>query len=145
MSFANIKLFYCNFHFSPRNQSGTHRLFVDAAGKGDVSKVIELLDAGVPVDGVGFSGLTALRMAARHNRTGVTHVLLKRGADMNKRSGDDHRTALHLAARFNSTDVIEVLLEHGASTKIEDCYGNTPMVCARAWNKKAAVCLLKRH
>ena len=79
--------------------------------------MIELLDAGVPVDSVDWDGDTALRSAAYENRTDVTRVLLKKGADVDKRSGDDHETALHIAAMFNKTDVIELLLKHGASTK----------------------------
>ena len=107
--------------------------------------MIELLDAGVPVDSVDGDGDTALRSAAYENRIYVTRVLLKRGADVDKRSGDDHETALHIAAMFNNTDVIELLLKHGASTKIEDRFGNTPMDLAREQNSEALMRLLERH
>ena len=110
-----------------------------------MSLVIELLDAGVPVDSVDGDGDTALRSAAYENRTDVTRVLLKRGADVDKRSGDDHETALHIAAMFSNTDVIELLLKHGASTKTEDRFGNTPMDLAREQNNEALMRLLERH
>lgn len=122
------------------------RSFTLAAHNGDVSEVVKLLDAGVPVDSVvGVGDHTALRRAAHFNRTDVIRVLLQRGADVNKQSGDDQYTALHVAAIFNKTDAIEVLLKHGASTKIKDGYGRTPIDVARLLNYEAAVRLLERH
>ena len=82
---------------------------------------------------------------SKKNRTDVTELLLSRGADLNKRSGDIHSTALHVAARFNSTDAIEVLLMHGASTNIKDRKGKRPIDDARCNNSKAAVRLLERQ
>ena len=119
--------------------------FTSAVRDGDVSKVKEMLDVGVPVDSEDGVGLTALQWAAWKNSTDVTELLLSRGADVNKRSGDVHLTALHQAALYNSTDVIEVLLKHGASTNITDRYGNTPIDLARHENNEAAVRLLERH
>ena len=119
--------------------------FTDAAIDGDVSEVKEMLDVGVPVDGVDGIGRTALRCAAVDNRTDVTELLLSRGADVNKRSGLHHQTALHSAAYYNSTDGIEVLLKHGASTNIKDLFGDTPIDLARSKNNEAAVRLLERH
>ena len=43
-----------------------------------------MLDVGVPVDNEDGGGMTALRWAARHNRTDATELLLSRGADVNK-------------------------------------------------------------
>ena len=119
--------------------------FTTAAFDGDVSKVKEMLDVGVPADSEDEFGWAALERAAWKNRTDVTELLLSRGADVNKRSGDVHLTALHQAALYNSTDVIEVLLKHGASTNITDRYGNTPIDLARHENNEAAVRLLERH
>ena len=107
--------------------------------------MIDLLDAGVPVDSVDGDGDTALRSAAYENITDVTRVLLKRGADVDKQSGDDHETALHVAVMFSNTDVIEVLLKHGASTKMEDCFGHTPMDLALEQDNEALIRLLERH
>ena len=119
--------------------------FLYAAVDGDVSKLKEMLDVGVPVDGEIELGTAALQCAAMCNRTDLAQLLLSRGADVNKRSAYGHSTALHVAAFANSTDVFEVLLKHGASTNIKDCYGKTPIDEARRANNKAAVRLLERH
>ena len=104
-----------------------------------------MLDGGVPVDIENGIGWTALQYAAFKNRTDVTQLLLRRGADVNKRSGGDHSTALRSAAYYNSTDVIEVLLKHGASANIKDRYSRTPIDTARLVNNEAAVRLLEQH
>ena len=119
--------------------------FFDGARDGNVSKVIDMLNDGVPVDNVDGVGTTALRCAAYKNRTDVTRILLQRGADVNKRSGWYLETALHTAVRLNNTDVIEVLLKHGASTKIKNRDSRTPFDLARDQNNKETVRLLKRH
>ena len=118
--------------------------FTSADSSGEVSKVRELLDAGVPVDIEGYAR-TALQWAAWKNSTDVTELLLIRGADVNKQSCPYYLTALHWAARYNSTDVIEVPLKHGASTNIKDGDGRTPIGDARGWNKETAVRLLEHH
>ena len=104
-----------------------------------------MLDVGVPVDREYERDGTALNHAARTNRTDVTILLLKKGADVNKRSIWFQSTALHEAAKYNSTDVIELLLKHDASTNIKDCESRTPIDCARAWYNEAAVGLLEQH
>ena len=119
--------------------------FIRAVCDGEVSKVKEMLDVGVPVDSEDGVGLTALQWAAWKNRTDVMELLLSRGADVNKQSDCYHATALHLAAFCNNTDVIKVLLKIGASTNIKDRYGDTPIDLARLVNNKAAVRLLERH
>ena len=62
------------------------RRFCQAARDGDVSLLTEMLDNGVPIDRE-YGIATALKYAAMMNRTDVTQMLLKRGADVDKRSG----------------------------------------------------------
>ena len=119
--------------------------FTDAAANGEVILVIEILDAGMPVDSLNLFGRTALRRAVFNNRTDVTRVLLERGADVDKLSGCYHETALHWAAINNNTEFIKLLLKHGASAKIRDSFGHTPRDHARRLSNKAAVRLLERH
>jgi ankyrin repeat protein len=52
-------------------------------------------------------GVTALMIAAAGNRTGLTALLLKSGADANARS-EDGRTALSIAQANNNEAVIKI-------------------------------------
>ena len=62
--------------------------FMTAARKGDVSKVAEMVEAGMPVDITDEVGWTALITAAINNRTDVVRCLLDKGANVNKQDRD---------------------------------------------------------
>src|SRR5262245_48513905 len=55
-------------------------LFAQAAGAGDIEQLKALLKAGVPVDGVGKSRVTALCHAAASDQALALQVLLAAGA-----------------------------------------------------------------
>ena len=102
--------------------------FHDAARKGDFSKVVDMVEAGMPVDIADANGKTALMWAASHNFTDIVRFLLMKGADVDKRNpvGD---TALHDASYKNHTD-------------IKNDKGNSPIILAR---HKEAVRLLQQY
>ena len=103
-----------------------------------------MLDGGMPVDSVDWTGFTALQCAAMLDQTDVIHKLLQRGADVNKRDRYDGLTALHWSAMKNNTDAIRLLLQNGASTTIKDDQGLTPIDLARHRNNQEAVLLLQQ-
>ena len=119
---------------------------MDAARAGDVSKVVDMVEAGMPVDILDEYGCTALITAALTNRTDVVSYLLANGANVNKQSRDGS-TALHYASFnvFNRTDIISVLLQHGASRDIKNKRGSTPIDWARRKKYKEAVDLLEQY
>ena len=86
-----------------------------------------MVEAGMPVDIADGYGLTALRRAARSNRTDVVRYLLNNGANVNKQDSWDE-TALHWASHMNQTDVMRILLQHGARKYIKNDGGFTPIV-----------------
>jgi hypothetical protein len=59
------------------------RRLIQAAREGQASFVQDLLARGVPVDGCGKSGRTALHYAAREGHVKVCHVLVEAGANVN--------------------------------------------------------------
>jgi ankyrin repeat protein len=96
----------------------------DAAARGDVDKVNRLLQAGVPVDGLGDQKSTPLLFALlAHNNAGV-EALLKGGANPNhhiespKEIGG--RAIPLLIASTEAVDLMELLLKYGAdpNTKV---------------------------
>ena len=107
--------------------------FTLAAANGNVSEVIRLLDAGVPIDIVDRDSRTALTRAAMWNKTDIIHKLLQRGG----------WTALHWSAALNKTDAIRTLLEHGASITVTNYIGEKPIDMAHQFNNQEAVLLLQ--
>ena len=86
-------------------------MFTEAAFHGDVSKVVDIVEAGMRLDIFDGDGDTALLNAVRSNQTDVVRYLLAKGANVDKQTRCS-RTALHVAAVNNSTEVISMLLQH---------------------------------
>ena len=101
-----------------------------AAENGDVEKVNQMLQDGMPVDvACDHFGYTAFLVAARYNRPDVARRLLQEGADINARTkhGD---TSFHLVAMNNSLDFAQLLVEKGAEFKLRNKMNETPLDCA---------------
>jgi hypothetical protein len=103
---------------------------LEAARKGDVRKVRELLDRGADVDARDKYGWTPLHLAAYRGYAEVARLLLDRGANVDARD-DVGDTPLHWAAHDGHLDVVELLLEHGADASAKDGKGKTPLDLAR--------------
>ena len=89
-----------------------------AAGTGDVVAVGNLLAQGSDVNGAGGGGLlndgNALDAASMGGHTDVVKLLLDKGANVNKPSGNMGWTALSSAAYKGHTDTVKLLIERGA-------------------------------
>jgi ankyrin repeat protein len=130
------------------------RAFLDAAKRGDVNQVRELLAKGVPVDTREDFDMpceqTALMYAARNGCLEVVEVLLKAGASVaavDKNAGDSEgtNTALHHAITSEDLAVLEALLNAGADANALTTSRNTPLNHAIRFNhSRAARLLLKR-
>ncbi|MFD2796759.1 ankyrin repeat domain-containing protein [Promicromonospora vindobonensis] len=96
-------------------QGGTrlepHQVFDLARQGADV--LLDLVDAGLPVDLADESDNTLLMLAAYHGHAELTEGLAERGADVNRLNGKN-QAPLAGAVFKNESDVIRVLIEHGA-------------------------------
>lgn len=106
-----------------KNKSPTVRELITAADKGDIGKVVALLDSGVDVnavfkDGSQLSGRTALMVASLHGYENLVGVLIKRGANVNLKA-DTGETALLLAMDSEDLKTIEVLVSAGADPNVQ--------------------------
>lgn len=144
MSLVNIKLFCYSCPFFLEINPEFIPTFTSAAGDGDVSKVVDMVKAGMPIDIVDKHDDTALMRVACNNRTDVISALLQKGADVDKQNRYGY-TALHAASIYNNTDVIRMLLQHGATRDIKSKYGSTPIDRARYWDQEEAVGLLEQY
>ncbi|MEU4361879.1 ankyrin repeat domain-containing protein [Promicromonospora sp. NPDC023987] len=101
-----------------------HQVFDLARQGADV--LLDLVDAGLPVDLADESDNTLLMLAAYHGHAELTAGLAERGADVNRLNGKN-QAPLAGAVFKNETDVIRVLVEHGA-----DVDAGTPSARATA-------------
>jgi ankyrin repeat protein len=92
--------------------SEAERTLIAAAGEGDVEQVRTLLDNGANVDAVALDDWTPLTRAADKGQMKAVELLIRRGASINKPSGD--LTPLFFAARNGHTQIAKFLVEHGA-------------------------------
>ncbi|MFD6444270.1 ankyrin repeat domain-containing protein [Promicromonospora sp. NPDC060204] len=75
--------------------------------------LLDLVDAGLPVELADDAGNTLLMLAAYHGHASLTAGLAERGADVNRRNANN-QAPLAGAVFKNEADVIRVLVEHGA-------------------------------
>lgn len=79
----------------------------------------------------GTYGKTLLHLAARRNFSGLCWLLLRLGADVNRRDILD-RTALHYAAEYGGADTAKVLIEYSADLNARDWKEKRPLDLAEA-------------
>jgi ankyrin repeat protein len=83
------------------------------ARNGDLHRLVEHLDAGVPVNLTNSAGDTLLILAAYHTHSDVVQTLLERGAD-HTRVNDKGQTALAAAVFRQDRGIVTALLDAGA-------------------------------
>jgi ankyrin repeat protein len=85
----------------------------DHARSGDVRSLVQVLDAGVPVNLTNGAGDTLLILAAYHVHGDVVRLLIDRGAD-HARVNDQGQTALAAAVFRQDRGIVTALLGAGA-------------------------------
>ena len=84
----------------------------DAAKRGDLEQVRELLDAGIDVNSLNSEGATPLHWAAFKGHVDVAKLLVKRGAKVNALTKKGS-TPLRLATTHKQHDMIHYLKSRG--------------------------------
>ena len=114
----------------------------EAAGKGDESRVRELIREG---DHFGEKGKDVLRIAlqkvAGRGHVPLTRLLIEEGAEVNARSETDV-SALFRASELGRDKVVKVLLEHKSSTEHRDKFKRTAIFPAAQRNHRSTLRLL---
>jgi ankyrin repeat protein len=113
----------------------------DAAKKGDIVKVRELLQQGADVNAKDNNQWTPLHVAAKYGKTKVAKLLIEQGADVNAK--DKYQlTPLHVAAYYDQTEVAKLLIEKGADVNAKDNNQWTPLHQAASNGKTEVAKLL---
>ncbi|ANZ43349.1 hypothetical protein BBK82_37525 [Lentzea guizhouensis] len=89
------------------------RSLFDLARTGDTGRLVEAVDAGVPVNLTNSAGDSLLILAAYHDHPDTVAALLERGADTG-RVNDRGQTALGAAVFRRSERSVRLLLDAGA-------------------------------
>jgi len=104
----------------------------DAAEKGDVTKVKQLLNAGADVNAKTNTGSTALIIAAGQGHIEVVEALLDNKADVNAKVNNGW-TVLMFAATSNSGNrakTVKLLIDKGADVNTKENVGGTALSLA---------------
>lgn len=102
--------FWFAFHDQPETE------LVEAAYKGDLKKMQDLLDKGANINGRGMDDWTALTVAAREGNTEVIQFLIQHKASVNEPEGGGN-TPLYWA-RFGKHEIAaDLLIQYGALEK----------------------------
>lgn len=116
-----------------------------AAEAGQVSAILELVEAGVDVDIRGRQGRSPLHCATVSGHRTAIQTLLDLGADINFACHNSY-TALQYAILWeHSSEIIEILLESGANTEIRSSDGLTALHHAATTGSEETTLLLLRH
>lgn len=101
---------------------------IEAAGKGDITGIENMLAARVDVSFQSRRGWSALHTASGAGHLAAVQALLAAGADPNVTKEFDH-TPLHQAVGHN--DVVQILLRANANPLAASVWGGTPLAIAK--------------
>ena len=106
--------------------SQSDKALLEAAEKGDLKKVQQLLEKGADLNATNDYGLMPLHQAAYGGHTEVVDLLIAKGADL-KAKTKDGSTPLRVAADYGRKEVVELLIAKGADVDAKDKYGYTSL------------------
>jgi len=111
-------------------RSSTETRLLQAARRGDVEAMTEILDADGVVEGLAEDAVCEVLHASADG----ARLLMERGVDPNARDQEKGATALHHVAWRGDLDIARTLLDGGADGTLRDReYGGTPF----GWAEKA--------
>jgi ankyrin repeat protein len=111
------------------SENGDETELIEAIKKGDIARVLLLLENGVSPDATDTDHSPALCWAVRANRADIAEALLKRNAKVDQEE-DDGGTALQAAAAMGRANLVKLLIAHGADVNARDRDGHNVLMCA---------------
>src|SRR5208283_3452093 len=100
---------------------------INAAKKGDLKQVQELLDHGAEVDAKNENGITSLMEAYGNGHMEIMKLLLEWEADVDARDTRTGTTILMAASTLGQIEIVKLLLEWEADANIKGNIGETAL------------------
>ena len=113
----------------------------DAASNGAVEALRLLLEGGASAEGEG-SDLGPLHLAAAKGHVDACALLIKHGADVQRRTRVTKQMPLHHAVRHDHSRVVAFLLDHGAPVNAKAAGGYTALAVAAHFGSAQSMRLL---
>ena len=98
----------------------------DYAGRNEVEKIKNLLDAGNDVNEIDYDK-SALHSACVSNAINAAELLISRGINVNVHDNISGASPLHYCAVYNNFEIARLILENGGEVNVVDKYGNEPL------------------
>ena len=118
-----------------------------AARFGNVREVEEYLAKGIDVDIADETGMTALMHAAHVHQLPVVLLLLRRGADPDRKEKKAYGGAVALMFAANNWDLemVKVLIEYNADVNIRDAWNHSAVFYAHRREAKELEAYLEKE
>ncbi|MBU1233277.1 MAG: ankyrin repeat domain-containing protein [Proteobacteria bacterium] len=111
---------------------------VDMARCGDTAELEKMLIAGLPINLCDTKGNSLLMLAAYNDQAETASMLLKHGAEVDRRN-DHGQTPLGGVAFKGNMALVSLLLEAGADINADNGGGKTPLMFAAMFGHREVV------
>eukprot|EP00210_Caulerpa_lentillifera_P005472 g5232.t1 len=118
---------------------------LDAAAKGDLQQLKDLLEEGADINVFGDEGLTPLLFATKNGHVSCVNLLVFRKARINLASCPERISAIHYASIGPSRQLLEFLISNRANVNAHDETGQTPLHYACHRGSSITVATLLSH
>ena len=118
--------FEASDHFVP--PQATIEDLLKAVNADDISRIKNLLNEGLDVNGMNEDGWSALMVAASKGSMEILKLLIENGAALDVKNRQGGQTALIFAAHWGHTEVVRYLIAKGANLNVQMDDGWTALI-----------------
>ncbi|MED3551894.1 ankyrin repeat domain-containing protein [Cytobacillus praedii] len=102
---------------------------IESAEKGEIEKVLKLLENGADINGTDNRGRTAVMAATYNNQVEMVRNLIEKGADINIRDKNLNNVLLYAGAE-GINEIVKLAIEAEADPSLTNRFGGTALIPA---------------